>query len=278
MPGPAVRIYWHLPSRQPQLTAGEKTPELAEGTSNDPEIGLRAVAAPRVPMERPEMLQVENARALGWSWPCTHGSRPRPDQTPSPGPPQMPAGKPASQAEEPDDPAAAPTAVPAVAGRTPAPARPPSGTSRFTLHAKKSAGALTPRAQGASRQLRRRRAPHARPRRHEPGGRAAHPVGARRITANLACRHPRPLPAGQLMPPRARSPVGEGLHCPTSVPARRSSALRGPRRARQLVRARAYIRRIRVRPLPGHRALCGSSTPASARLTSAFPWGDGRGA
>jgi hypothetical protein len=80
------------------------------------------------------------------------------------------------------------------------------------------------------------------------------------------------------MPPRARSPVGEGLHCPTSVPARRSSALRGPRRARQLVRARAYIRRIRVRPLPGHRALCGSSTPASARLTSAFPWGDGRGA
>jgi len=32
----------------------------------------------------------------------------------------MPAGKPASQAEEPDDPAAAPTAVPAVAGRTPA--------------------------------------------------------------------------------------------------------------------------------------------------------------
>jgi len=32
----------------------------------------------------------------------------------------------------------------------------------------KSAGALTPRAQGASRQLRRRRAAHARPRRHEP--------------------------------------------------------------------------------------------------------------
>jgi hypothetical protein len=52
--------------------------------------------------------------------------------------PQMPAGKPASQAEESDDPAAAPTAVPAVAGRTPAPVRPPSGTSHFTLHAKKS--------------------------------------------------------------------------------------------------------------------------------------------
>ena len=70
------------------------------------------------------MLQVENARALGRSWPCTHGSRPRPDQTPSPGPPQMPAGKPASQAEEPDDLAAAPTEVPAVAGRTPARASP----------------------------------------------------------------------------------------------------------------------------------------------------------
>ena len=223
------------------------------------------------------MLQVENARALGWSWPCTHGSRPRPDQTPSPGPPQMPAGKPGQPGRRADDPAAAPTAVPAAAGRTPA-RRIPHLAPPVSPCMLKSAGALSPRAQGASRQLRRRRAAHARPRHHEPGGRAAHPVGARRITGNLACRHPRPLPAGQLMPPRAKSPVGEGLHCPTRVPARRSSALRGPCRARQLVRARANIRRIRVRPLPGHRAVCGSGTPASARLTSTFPWGDGRGA
>jgi hypothetical protein len=47
----------------------EKTLELAEGAaSNDPEVGLRAVAALRVLAERLEMLQVDNARALGWSW------------------------------------------------------------------------------------------------------------------------------------------------------------------------------------------------------------------
>jgi hypothetical protein len=37
-------------------------------TANDPEVGLRAVAALRVLTERLEMLQVDNARALGWSW------------------------------------------------------------------------------------------------------------------------------------------------------------------------------------------------------------------
>jgi DNA-directed RNA polymerase specialized sigma24 family protein len=47
----------------------EKTLELAEGAaSNDPEVGLRAVVALRVLAERLEMLQVDNARALGWSW------------------------------------------------------------------------------------------------------------------------------------------------------------------------------------------------------------------
>ena len=47
----------------------EKTLELAEGAAgNDPEVGLRAVAALRVLVERLEMLQVDNARALGWSW------------------------------------------------------------------------------------------------------------------------------------------------------------------------------------------------------------------
>jgi Homeodomain-like domain len=52
----------------------EKTLELAEGAAgNDPETGLRAVAALRVLMERLEILQVEKARALGWSWPQIAG-------------------------------------------------------------------------------------------------------------------------------------------------------------------------------------------------------------
>jgi IS30 family transposase len=43
--------------------------ELAEGAaSDDPEVGLRAVAALRALTERLELLQVEKARALGWSW------------------------------------------------------------------------------------------------------------------------------------------------------------------------------------------------------------------
>ena len=47
----------------------ERTLELAEGAAHDdPEVGLRAVAALRVLTERLEMLQVERARALGWSW------------------------------------------------------------------------------------------------------------------------------------------------------------------------------------------------------------------
>jgi hypothetical protein len=51
------------------LTAVEETLELAEGAaSDDPEVGLRAAAALRVLAERLEMLQVSNARALGWSW------------------------------------------------------------------------------------------------------------------------------------------------------------------------------------------------------------------
>ena len=50
------------------LTAVEEALELAEGAaSNDPEVGLRAVAL-RALTERLELLQVSNARALGWSW------------------------------------------------------------------------------------------------------------------------------------------------------------------------------------------------------------------
>ena len=47
----------------------EPTLQIAEGAaSNDPDVGLRAVAALRVLTEQLEILQVDNARALGWSW------------------------------------------------------------------------------------------------------------------------------------------------------------------------------------------------------------------
>ena len=43
--------------------------ELAEATaSKDPHVGLRAVAALRSLLESLEELQVENARAQGWTW------------------------------------------------------------------------------------------------------------------------------------------------------------------------------------------------------------------
>ena len=49
-------------------TSGEVA-TLAEATgSQDPEIGLRAVAALRGLLEVLEALQVDNARASGWSW------------------------------------------------------------------------------------------------------------------------------------------------------------------------------------------------------------------
>jgi DNA-binding NarL/FixJ family response regulator len=51
------------------LTPMESTLEIAEGAaSNDPDVGLRAVAALRALTERLEILQIENARKLGWSW------------------------------------------------------------------------------------------------------------------------------------------------------------------------------------------------------------------
>jgi CRP-like cAMP-binding protein len=47
----------------------ESTLEIAKGAaSDDPDVGLRAVAALRGLTERLEILQVENARKLGWSW------------------------------------------------------------------------------------------------------------------------------------------------------------------------------------------------------------------
>ena len=51
------------------LTPLEPVLEIAEGAaSNDPDIGLRAVAALRALAERLEILQVQNARERGWSW------------------------------------------------------------------------------------------------------------------------------------------------------------------------------------------------------------------
>lgn len=46
-----------------------QTAELADNaTSRDPAIGLRAVASLRQLVEELQELQVENARAAGWSW------------------------------------------------------------------------------------------------------------------------------------------------------------------------------------------------------------------
>ncbi len=47
----------------------EKAPELAAAAdSADPRTGLQAVAALRRLLEQLEALQVDNARANGWSW------------------------------------------------------------------------------------------------------------------------------------------------------------------------------------------------------------------
>jgi hypothetical protein len=51
------------------LTAMETTLELVEGAAgNDPDAGLRAVAALRALADQLEILQVDNARRSGWSW------------------------------------------------------------------------------------------------------------------------------------------------------------------------------------------------------------------
>jgi DNA-directed RNA polymerase specialized sigma24 family protein len=47
----------------------QEATDLADATtSKDPEVGLAAVASLRVLLESLEELQVENARAQGWSW------------------------------------------------------------------------------------------------------------------------------------------------------------------------------------------------------------------
>lgn len=43
--------------------------DLAEAAgSNDPQVGLRAVRALRILLDKLEAIQVANARGLGWSW------------------------------------------------------------------------------------------------------------------------------------------------------------------------------------------------------------------
>jgi hypothetical protein len=55
--------------RQHMLTLMETAFAITEAASgSDPDAGLRAVAALRALAERLEILQVENARRLGWSW------------------------------------------------------------------------------------------------------------------------------------------------------------------------------------------------------------------
>jgi DNA-binding NarL/FixJ family response regulator len=51
------------------LTGMESTLEVAQSAASaDPDVGLRAVASLRVLTERLEIVQVDNARKLGWSW------------------------------------------------------------------------------------------------------------------------------------------------------------------------------------------------------------------
>jgi hypothetical protein len=51
-----------------EKTTHPETATLAAASSRDPELGLRAVAALRGLVEALEALQVDNARAKGWSW------------------------------------------------------------------------------------------------------------------------------------------------------------------------------------------------------------------
>ena len=51
-----------------KTTSSEAATLAAAIDSRDPEVGLRAVAALRGLLEVVEALQVDNARAKGWSW------------------------------------------------------------------------------------------------------------------------------------------------------------------------------------------------------------------
>jgi hypothetical protein len=51
-----------------EKTADSQAATLTAAGSRDPEVGLRAVAALRGLLEVLEALQIDNARANGWSW------------------------------------------------------------------------------------------------------------------------------------------------------------------------------------------------------------------
>ncbi len=51
-----------------EKTTDPEAATLAAASSRNPEVGLRAVAALRGLLEVLEALQVDNARANGWSW------------------------------------------------------------------------------------------------------------------------------------------------------------------------------------------------------------------
>ena len=51
-----------------EVASSEVTKVAAATSSQDPEVGLAAVAALRGLVEALEALQVDNARAKGWSW------------------------------------------------------------------------------------------------------------------------------------------------------------------------------------------------------------------
>ena len=58
-----------LGTRQHMLTNMESTLDITQNAASaDPDVGLRAVASLRALTERLEILQVDNARTLGWSW------------------------------------------------------------------------------------------------------------------------------------------------------------------------------------------------------------------
>jgi hypothetical protein len=64
-------VDFSMPSRYldgMEKSADPEAATLAAASSRDPEVGLRAVAALRGLLEVLEALQVNNARANGWSW------------------------------------------------------------------------------------------------------------------------------------------------------------------------------------------------------------------
>ena len=58
----------YLDLMEERTTTSNQAATVAAASDRDPEVGLRAVAALRGLVEALEALQVDNARAKGWSW------------------------------------------------------------------------------------------------------------------------------------------------------------------------------------------------------------------